>query len=176
MRARKDVEALQPAGGLLQEVQCIYPEMAPDDLDAIEKLLEMHDEKPATADSARAAVEALSKELGRPPSVLVVGGNERQRRHHPRLATLGKAWGFDSEWLETNYTSPQKTVSTIADRLKGGVDLLVLLHWNRHEATEPALEIARSANVTCRTVHYAGFTSLQVVLAEQWPRLGVVAK
>lgn len=176
LRARKDVEALQQAYGLLQEVQCIYPEMAPDDLDAIEKLLEMHDEKPATADSARAAVEALSKELGRPPSVLVVGGNERQRRHHPRLAKLGKAWGFDSEWLETNYTSPQKTVSTIADRLKGGVDLLVLLHWNRHEATEPALEIARSANVTCRTVHYAGFTSLQVVLAEQWPRLGVVAK
>lgn len=174
LRARKDVEALQQAYGLLQEVNCIYPELAPDELGALEKLLELHDEKPANADSARTAVQALGKALGRAPSVLVVGGNERQRRHHPRLDKLGKEWGFTAEWLETNYTSPQKTVSTISDRLKGGVDLLILLHWNRHETTEPALEIARACNVPARTVHYAGFTSLQVALAEQFPRLGTV--
>lgn len=176
LRARKDVEALQQAYGLLQEVHCIYPELAPDELDTIEKLLALHDEKPATADSARAAVQALAKELGREPSVLVVGGNERQRRHHARLDKLGKDWGFASEWLETNYTSPQKTVTTINARLKGDVDLLILLHWNRHETTEPALEVARGCNVPARTIHYAGFTSLQVALAEQWPRLGAVRK
>lgn len=175
LRARKDVEALQQAYGLLQEVHCVYPELAPDELGAIEKLLELSDEKPHTADGARAAVQALAKSLGRTPRVLVVGGNERQRRHHPRLDKLGKEWGFEGEWLMTNYTSPQKTVSTITDRLKSGVDLLVLLHWNRHETTEPALEIARGCNVPARTVHYAGFTSLQVALAEQWQRIGAVA-
>ena len=76
----------------------------------------------------------------------------------------------------TNYTSPQKTVSTIQDRLKTGADLLLLLHWNRHETTEPALELARGASVPARTVHYAGFTSLQVALEEQAQRLTAVAK
>ena len=66
----------------------------------------------------------------------------------------------------TNYTSPQKVVGQIADRLRGGVDLLLLLHWNRHETTEPALDLARKASVAARTVHYAGFTSLQVALQE----------
>jgi hypothetical protein len=71
----------------------------------------------------------------------------------------------------TNYTSPQKVVNAIADRLRSGVDVLVLLHWNRHETTEPALELARKAAVPARTVHYAGFTSLQVALGELLERL-----
>lgn len=171
LRARKEVEALQQAHGLLQEVSCVYPELAKDDLAAIEKLLELHDEAPATADDGKHAVAALAKALGRPPRVLVVGGNERQRRHHPRLEKLASEWGFVPEWLMTNYTSPQKTVGTIADRLRSGLDLLVLLHWNRHETTEPALELAREAGVPARTVHYAGFTSLQVALTEQLQRL-----
>lgn len=172
LRARKDVDSLQQAYGLLQEVSCVYPELAPDELTAIEKLLELSDERPACAEGGRGAVQSLAKSLDRTPRVLVVGGNERQRRHHPRLEKLGKDWGFDCEWLMTNYTSPQKTVSTITDRLNSGVDLLILLHWNRHETTEPALELARTAGVPARTVHYAGFTSLQVVLTEQWQRLG----
>ncbi|MCK5941579.1 MAG: hypothetical protein KAI24_06390, partial [Planctomycetes bacterium] len=146
-------------------------ELAPDDLTAIEKLLELDDEAPQSGDQAKAAFTGLAKSLGRAPRILVVGGNERQRRHHPRLDKLGKEWGFESEWLMTNYTSPQKTVSTIQDRLKGGLDILILLHWNRHETTEPALELARGANVPARTVHYAGFTSLQVALAEQVQRV-----
>jgi tetratricopeptide (TPR) repeat protein len=170
LKARKDVEALQQAYALLQEVNCVYPELAPDDLQAIEKLLELDDEAPQSGDQAKAAFDALKKELGRAPRVLVVGGNERQRRHHPRLDKLGKEWGFEGEWLMTNYTSPQKTVSTIQDRIKSGVDVLILLHWNRHETTEPALELARAASVPARTVHYAGFTSLQVALGEQVQR------
>ena len=175
LKARKDVEALQQAYALLQEVHCVYPDLAPDDLQAIEKLLELSDEAPQSSDQAEAAFAALAKALGRAPRVLVVGGNERQRRHHPRLEKLAKSWGFESEWLMTNYTSPQKTVSTIQDRLKYGVDLLLLLHWNRHETTEPALELARSASVPARTVHYAGFTSLQVALGEQAQRMAGVA-
>jgi hypothetical protein len=166
LRARKDVESLQGAHGLLREVTCVYPELVADDLLQLEKLLELNDEKPATPDSGRAAVQRFAAGLGRPPRVLVVGGNERQRRHHGRLEQLGREWGFDSEWLMTNYTSPQKTVNAIADRMKGGVELLVLLHWNRHETTEPALELARKSNVVARTIHYAGFTSLQVGLSE----------
>ena len=171
LRARKDVEALQQAHGLLQEVACTYPELAKEDLQAIEKLLELHDEAPVSADSGREAAAALAKVLGRPARVLVVGGNERQRRHHPRLEKLAAEWGFVAEWLMTNYTSPQKTVGTIADRMRSGLDLLLLLHWNRHETTEPALELARTGAVPARTVHYAGFTSLQVALAEQFERL-----
>jgi tetratricopeptide (TPR) repeat protein len=174
LRARKDVDALQQAYGLLQEVHCVFPDLAPDELGAIEKLLELNDEKPHTADAARAAVASLTKSLGRTPTVLVVGGNERQRRHHPRLDKLAKDWGFEGEWLMANYTSPQKTVATIQDRIKNGLDLLILLHWNRHETTEPALEIARTSQVPARTVHYAGFTSLQVALAEQWQRMDMV--
>ena len=175
LRARKDVEALQQAHGLLQEVACAYPELAKDDLAAIEKLLELDDEAPVGGDSGREAVQALQKALGRKVRVLVVGGNERQRRHHPRLDKLAAEWAFDGEWLMANYTSPQKTVSTIADRLRGGVDLLLLLHWNRHETTEPALELARQASVPARTVHYAGFTSLQVAMTEQLQRLAAGA-
>lgn len=70
-----------------------------------------------------------------------------------------------------NYTSPQKLVNAISDRLKNDIDLLILLHWNRHETTEPALELARKHGVPARTVHYAGFTSLQVALTEMLGRL-----
>ncbi len=175
LRARKDVEALQQAHGLLQEVACGFPELAKEDLVAIEKLLELADQEAGVGDSGRDAMKVLGKALGRPPRVLVVGGNERQRRHHPRLEKLAADWGFAAEWLMTNYTSPQKVVGTIADRLRGGVDVLLLLHWNRHETTEPALELARSAGVPARTVHYAGFTSLQVALAEQVQRLAAAA-
>lgn len=171
LRARKEVEALQQAHGLLQEVNCVYPELAKDDLAAIEKLLELHDEAPATADDGKQAAGAFAKASGHQARVLVVGGNERQRRHHPRLEKLAAEWGFQQEWLMTNYTSPQKSVGMIADRLRAGIDLLLLLHWNRHETTEPALELARQAGVSARTVHYAGFTSLQVALTEQLQRL-----
>ncbi|MBL9078982.1 MAG: hypothetical protein JNL08_15870 [Planctomycetes bacterium] len=171
LRARKDVEALQQAHGLLQEVACVYPELAKDDLAAIEKLLELDDQPAGGGDLGPAATAALGKTLGRKPRILVVGGNERQRRHHPRLEKLAAEWGFDAEWLMTNYTSPQKVVGAIADRLRSGLDVLLLLHWNRHETTEPALELARSAGVPARTVHYAGFTSLQVALGEQLQRL-----
>ncbi|MBK8976962.1 MAG: hypothetical protein IPM29_13670 [Planctomycetes bacterium] len=119
---------------------------------------------------------ALTAGLGRKAHVLVVGGNERQRRHHPRFEQLATEWGFDGEWLMANYSSPQKLVGEIGTRLEtGDVDLLLLLHWNRHETTEPALELARKAEVPARTVHYAGFTSLQVALAEQLGRLAASA-
>ena len=100
----------------------------------------------------------------------MVGGNERQRRHHPRFEELAKTWGFVGEWWMANYTSPQKLVNQVTERLKTGLDLLILLHWNRHETTEPALEAARKAGVPVRTVHYAGFTSLQVALTEMLRR------
>ncbi len=175
LRARKDVEALQQAHGLLEEVACAFPEMVQDELVALEKLLALDHQEPGGTDAGRDAAAALAKALGRRPRVLVVGGNERQRRHHPRLEKLALEWGLDAEWLMTNYTSPQKVVNTIADRVRSGVDLLLLLHWNRHETTEPALELARSAGVPARTVHYAGFTSLQVAMSEQLQRLGSMA-
>ena len=171
LRARRDQESLQQAHGLLQEVSCGFPELATDDLAAIEKLLELNDHGPADSAGGRDATVALAKSLGRPPRVLVVGGNERQRRHHPRLEAMAKECGFTAEWLMTNYTSPQKVVGTIGDRIRSGLDVLLLLHWNRHETTEPALELARSAGIPARTVHYAGFTSLQVALVEQFGRL-----
>lgn len=174
LRARKDAESLQQAHGLLQEVSCTFPELAKDDLAALEKLLELDDQQPVGGEVGRDACHGITKNLGRPPRVLVVGGNERQRRHHPRLEALAKEWGFAAEWLMTNYTSPQKVVGTIGDRIRAGLDVLLLLHWNRHETTEPALELARSASVPARTVHYAGFTSLQVALAEQFQRLATV--
>ncbi len=164
LRARKDVEFLQQAHGLLADVACRHPELAQEDLKALEKLLELSDAEPIGQDEGAAASQALSKRLGRPVRALVVGGNERQRRHHDRLVELGGRWSLDCEWLETNYTSPQKIVAAIGYRLQRGIDLLVLLHWNRHETTEPALELARKAKVPARTVHYAGFTSLQVAL------------
>ena len=175
LRARKEVEALQQAHGLLAEVQIAFPELAGEDLQAIEKLLALHDATPCVEDAAASAVASLARRLGRQPRVLVVGGNERQRAHHQKLDKLAAAWGFASEWMETNYTSPQKIVGAIGDRLRAGVDVLMLLHWNRHETTEPAHELARTAGVPARTVHYAGFTSLQVALAEQWQRLAAQA-
>lgn len=166
MRARKDVESLREAFALLQEVEIAFPDLAHDDLEAIRKHLALSDAEPVDPQSGPALVDALGKSLGRTPTILVVGGNERQRRHHPRFHKLATDWGFEGEWLMANYTSPQKLVSTIQERLVGGLDVLVLLHWNRHETTEPALELARKHDVPARTVHYAGFTSLQVALLE----------
>ncbi len=166
LRARKDQQSLQEAFAILQEVEIAFPDMAREDLNAIGKLLSLADAAPADMDATAARVAVLGTRLGRRPRVLVVGGNERQRRHHQKFEHLAHEWGFDGEWLMANYTSPQKLVSTISERLLGGLDVLLLLHWNRHETTEPALELARKASVPARTVHYAGFTSLQVALAE----------
>ncbi len=174
LKARKDVEALRQAFALLREVEISFPELARDDLRAIEKHLELANDKPAEMDQGQGLVAAASEALGHCPRILVVGGNERQRRHHPRFVELTKSWGFAGEWLEANYSSPQKLVSAIDDRLSAGVDLLILLHWNRHETTEPALELARAQGVMARTVHYAGFTSLQVCLSDQLEKLSRV--
>lgn len=176
LRSRKDVESLREAYGLLQEASADFPELVRDDLQAVAKLLEMQDAEPPQLDAGPAMVAELTQALGRAPRILVVGGNERQRRHHPKFEALAKEWVFDGEWLMANYSSPQKLVSTIGDRIQSGVDLIVLLHWNRHETTEPALELARKAGVPARTVHYAGFTSLQVCLADQLQRLGTEAQ
>ena len=70
-----------------------------------------------------------------------------------------------------NYVSPQRVVTQVGEHLRGGIDMLVLLHWNRHETTEPALELARKAGIPARTIHYAGFTSLQVALGEMMERV-----
>ncbi len=173
LRARKDVESLQEAEGLLREVEIGFPELVREDLEQIQGLLRLADVEPESGgDGGRALCAELAAALGHAPRILVVGGNERQRRHHPRFEELATDWGFDGEWLMANYSSPQKLVGEIADRLDGGrVDVLMLLHWNRHETTEPALEAARKAEVPARTVHYAGFTSLQVALSEQLGRL-----
>ncbi len=172
LRARKDVDALREAHGLLKEVEIRFPELATDELGVLEKLLSLSDAAPADTDAGARAVESFRQQHGRAPRVLVVGGNERQRRHHPRFEELGGNWQFEGEWLMANYSSPQKAVNAINDRLKTGVDALVLLHWNRHETTEPALELARRAGIAARTVHYAGFTSLQVCLTDMLERLG----
>jgi nucleotide-binding universal stress UspA family protein len=166
MRARKEVESLRQAHGLLQEVAIHFPELAQEDLVALEKVLEANDAAPPDQDQGRAAIAALARRLGHKPRVLVVGGNERQRKHHPRLQELAQQWGFDADWVMTNYTSPQKVVAEVHDHLQAGVDIMMMLHWNRHETTEPALELARKHGVAGRTVHYAGFTSLQVALSE----------
>ena len=167
-KARKEVEDLKQALGLLQEVGIEFPELASEDLGNLQKLLELRDGPDGGASSA---IQALAKKLGRTPRILVVGGNERQRKHQPRLEKFAAEQGFDSEWLMANYSSPQKLVGQIADRLSQGIDLLVLLHWNRHETTEPALEKARNAGVPARTVFYAGFTSLQIALEEMAERM-----
>lgn len=172
LRARRDVESLRQALGLLQEVSIKFPDLAREDLDALRKLLELEQVEPVDEDDGPAACRAAAERLGQAPRVLVVGGNERQRRHHPRLETLADGWGFEADWLMTNYTSPQKTVRAIGERIDKGLDLLVLLHWNRHETTEPALELARGAGVQARTLHYAGFTSLQVGLVDMLAKLG----
>jgi len=171
LRARKDVEALRQAHGLLEEVAIAHPQLAREDLVALEKLLALSDTAPVSVDGGAVAGQQLAKQLGHKPRVLVVGGNERQRRHHPRFEELAESWQFTGEWLMTNYTSPQKVVKAIGDRLHNGIDLLVLLHWNRHETTEPALEMARQSSVPARTVHYAGFTSLQVALGEMFEKM-----
>jgi len=172
LRARRDVESLRQAVALLREVSIKFPDLAREDLDALQQLLELENASAVDDGDGPAAVKLATESLGHAPRVLVVGGNERQRRHHPRLEELAADWGFDAEWLLTNYTSPQKTVRAVADRMDRGIDLLVLLHWNRHETTEPALELARKAGVPARTLHYAGFTSLQVGLVDMLTQIG----
>lgn len=167
-RARKEVEDLRQALDLLEEVDIQFPELCAEDLDNLQKLLELRDGGPES--TAQNPMDGLADTLGHRPRILVVGGNERQRKHHPRLVELATQWNFEAEWLMANYASPQKLVSHIADRL-GRCDVLVLLHWNRHETTEPALEKARAAGVPARTVFYAGFTSLQVGLEELCTKL-----
>ena len=93
MRARKDIESLRQAFGLLKEVEIQFPELAAEDLKALEKLLALSDAAPVDPESGSGLVEAFAKAHGHAPRVLVVGGNERQRRHHPRFAKLCDQWG-----------------------------------------------------------------------------------
>ncbi|PIE22493.1 MAG: hypothetical protein CSA62_12225 [Planctomycetota bacterium] len=165
LKARKETEQLKQAHALLAEVGLQYPELAQEDLEHLRKLLELHDTSPSNETAEAAVFAALREKLGRPWRVLVVGGNERQRKHHPKLSELAEKLGFEAEWLMANYTSPQKLVSQIQERLKD-CDQLILLHWNRHETTEPTLEYARQKGHQARTVFYAGFTSLQICLVE----------
>ncbi len=176
LKARKDVSAMQEAHGILKEVEVSFPELARDEILALEKLLALSQAEPANLEAGARQVQELKQALGRDPRVLVVGGNESQRRHHPRFEKLAADWGLEGEWLMANYTSPQKLVGDIQKRLQSGLDILILLHWNRHETTEPALELARKHNVSARTVHYAGFTSLQVGLQEMLERQAAAAK
>jgi len=171
LRARKDIESMQEAFGILKEVEIRYEDLVRDDLRELEKLLALNDAEPINLDEGAKLVQELKQAIGHKPRILVVGGNEQQRKHHPRFHALAESWGFDGEWLMANYTSPQKLVNAVGDRLNDDVDLLILLHWNRHETTEPALELARKHNVPARTVHYAGFTSLQVALTEMLGRM-----
>ncbi len=164
LRAKKDVENLRIAQGLLSEIGIQFPELAGEDLRHLEQLLALQEED---GNRDGEPIELLRKQLGRAPSFLVVGGNERQRNHHPKLEAFARERGLGAEWLMANYRSPQKLVSQIEDRLqRGHVDGLILLHWNRHETTEPALEVARKAGVPARTLFYAGFTSLQIGIEE----------
>ena len=173
LRAKRESASLQEAYGILKDVEIRFPELARDDLAAIEKLLELEETPPADPGSGKLLCESVKKSLGHRPRILVVGGNERQRKHHPKFEELATEWGFDGEWLLANYVSPQKLVNQVGERLASGkVDLLVMLHWNRHETTEPALELARKSGVTARTVHYAGFTSLQVALTDLLGKVG----
>ncbi|MDA0375042.1 MAG: hypothetical protein O2865_14755 [Planctomycetota bacterium] len=177
LRARKDEESLREAFALLQEVELAFPELATDELGSIRQLLELHDAAPVAADSGPRACGEATEVLGRRPRVLVVGGNERQRRHHPKLEELAGDWGFDADWLMANYRSPQKVVQSIGERLQArDVDVLIMLHWNRHETTEPAAELARQAGVPHRILHYAGFTSLQTCLGEMFGRAASLAE
>ncbi len=166
LRARKDLEQIQQARGLLAEIGIRFPELAKDELEALEKLLALK-EGDGGRGSDGGGFRDLEKILGRKFRVLVVGGNERQRRHIRKLEAHAAEKGFEAEWLLANYRSPQKTVSAIRDRLQqGNLDAVILLHWNRHETTEPALDLCRKAKVPARTLYYAGFTSLAVCLEE----------
>jgi tetratricopeptide (TPR) repeat protein len=177
LRARKDEESLREAFALLQEVEIAFPELATDELASIGQLLELHDADPVAPEAGARSCSEAAERLGRRPRVLVIGGNERQRRHHPKLDELASEWGFDADWLMANYRSPQKVVQTVGERLQArDVDVLVMLHWNRHETTEPAAELARQAGVPHRILHYAGFTSLQACLGEMFGRAASLAE
>ena len=168
MRARKEVEDLKQAQALLKEIGLRYPELVEEDLESIAKLLDLRGEEELAQDDCpdSGLFTSLTETLGRKFRVMVVGGNERQRRHHPRLHELAVELGFDDEWLMANYASPQKTVRTIEKRIEQGLDILIMLHWNRHETTEPAHAIARSKQVASRTLFYAGFSSLDVCIRD----------
>lgn len=174
LRARKDLENLAGALAILRELEIAAPELAAEELETVGKLLELQGgggEEQAASDPERAA-RALAEGLERRPRFLVVGGNERQRKHHPRFEALKEEWGLEGEWLMANYTSPQRLVAQVEEALeKGGLDGLLLLHWNRHETTEPALAAARGRGCPARTVFYAGFTSLRCALAQMLDQL-----
>lgn len=174
LKAKKEVEDLQQALAILREVEILHPDLAHGDLVNIEKLLALkEDPEDARILGAEAGLFAeLGQATGHKIRILVVGGNERQRKHHDRLWDLAEQWGFEADWLQANYASPQKTVATIRDRIgQGQLDLLILLHWNRHETTEPALEFARADGLPARILFYAGFTSLQVGILEMAHKL-----
>ena len=101
----------------------------------------------------------------RRPRVLVVGGDRRQRLHRERFERLAVEWNFDGEWLVANYDSPQKIVHTIHARIKSGLDVLTLLHWNKKAVTKAGLKLARKYGVHARVLAYPGFVHLKKHLA-----------
>ena len=102
------------------------------------------------------------------PQVLVVGGDQRQRRRHYGLfLDHGATRGFEGTWLMADYRSPHKSLGAIRDRLRAGrVDLLILLHRNRHETSRGGLRLARKYGVRARVLYCSGFTRLQSCVEE----------
>ena len=88
----------------------------------------------------------------RRPRVLVVGGDPRQRGHREQFEKLAVQWDFDGEWLMANYDSPQRLVHTIHGRMKSGLDVLTLLHWNKHVVTKAGLKLAPVRSATPMTL------------------------
>ncbi len=170
LKAKKSVEDLASSLAILKELELSYPELAKEELDLVERLLALGDgegEEKLPEGDPRKMAQDLARILGRPPFFLVIGGNERQRKHLERFEELKAQWGFQGEWIMANYTSPQRPVKALEQKLKKGeVDGVLLLHWNRHETTEPALALARAWKKPARTLYYAGFTSLQEALAQ----------
>ena len=169
LKAKKSVEDLKSSLAILRELELSFPDLAKEELDLVRGLLELgreEGEEEARRGDPRKVMEGLARALGRPPFFLVIGGNERQRKHVERFEALKAEWGFQGEWIMANYTSPQRPVKALENHLKKDeMDGLLLLHWNRHETTEPALALARSWKKPARTLYYAGFTSLREALS-----------
>lgn len=90
LRARKDAEALREAHGILREVEVTFPELAADDLQAIEKLLAMEDAEPTSDDCGSRAAQRAAQALGHArgcswsAATSASGGTIRASRPWPR--------------------------------------------------------------------------------------------
>ncbi|MEW6747056.1 MAG: hypothetical protein AB1486_30335 [Planctomycetota bacterium] len=167
LRGDNDALSAALAVALLEEAAVYSPERVSSDLEEARKLAEHLRVVPLTDSVARELADRARRLLGHDPRLVVIGGNEAQRRKLDSFEEFKDHLGIEAEWWFADAAHPQRPLDLVKERLRGSrVDGVILLQWNRLDTAVPTRHLCRSHKVACRQLTYVGFMSLKMAIAD----------